>query len=119
MDKSAAKIAAMRNLLAVARPIHARIGLDISALMEELPARNRRIAREYGAEDCFDKLCNCGCTETVLALAMTVFQPLRSFEKKWKRVTGTPRQREQKIRAMEKAASALQEVLDLGRVHAI
>lgn len=111
MDRSAKKIAALQKLWVLYCSIYARKGLDISFLLTNLSEQKRQLAKQYGAEDCFDGLCECGCQPKPLAIAMMIFQPLRSFERKWKQITGTPRQREQKIRAMEKAATALEEVL--------
>ena len=41
-----------------------------------------------------------------------MMEPLRSFEDKWRKLSGTPRQRKQTIRSLEKAADALETLLD-------
>jgi hypothetical protein len=112
MRDKAARLAATQNLWNVYRSIYERRGFDIAGKCTRWAEQKRTSLEEYEATASFDNLCKDGCAPLPLAIAMAIFQPLRSFSRKWLEITGTPRQREQKIRAMEKAARALEDSLD-------
>jgi hypothetical protein len=112
VEDSEAKLAAVRNLWEVNRSIFARRGFDIADRSAKWADRQRLSLDEYGPRKSFDDLCKKGCKSLPLAFLVAIIQPLRSFEKSWKEITGTPRQREQKIRAIERAAFAMEDLHD-------
>jgi hypothetical protein len=111
MKRSAAKLAAAQNIWDVYRSIYARRGVDVAGRCANWARQKRNSLEKYSAGNIFDKLCGDGCKALPLAFLIAIVQPLRSFEKKWKQITGTGRQREQKIRAIEKTADVLEDLL--------
>ena len=118
MKNSAARLAAAQNLWDLECSICAKRGLDFAGLCAKWAEKKRLSLEEYGPKKSFDNLRKEGCAALPLALLFATVRPLRSFGEKWQRITGTSRQREQKIRAMEKAADALEDLLgSLADVH--
>lgn len=93
------------------RLIFGRNGGDLASWLNEWAERKRQSLDKLTAQNSFDKPCRDGCQPLPLAFLMVIIHPLRSIEKKWKKITGTPREREQKIRAIEKAADVLEDLL--------
>jgi len=110
MKDAKSKLAATQNLWKVYRSIYARKGFDLAGKLVKWADRKRLSLDEYGPRKSFDDLCEKGCNALPLAALIAIIQPLRSFEKSWKKITGTPRQRKQKIRAIEKAAVAMEDL---------
>jgi hypothetical protein len=86
----------------------ASLGLNMPLLWSSWATIKKDSLREWGADKSFDELCNQGCTPIPLAMTVELFRPLQSLETKWRAVTGSKRQREQKIHALERAANALE-----------
>ncbi len=105
------KLAVLQNLWDLYCSIFARKGLNIAWQSAKWAEQKRSSLDKYATDRSFDKLCKDGCAALPLAIAMSVFEPLRSFEKKWQTITGTRRQREQRIRAMKKSADVLEDLL--------
>jgi len=110
MNESA-RLAASQNLWNLYRSIFARRGLDVEARSNRWSEEKRKGLARFSAETSFDELRESGCSALPLAIAIAMVQPLRSFEKKWAKITGTARERDQKIRAIEKAANVLEDLL--------
>lgn len=111
MSDSSEKYAALRNLWDLYCSMRAQKGLDIANLWAQWAKEKRDSLRDFAAETCFDDLCRAGCKALPLAVAVALMQPLHSFEKKWREITGSARQREQTIRTIEKAVTSLGELL--------
>lgn len=111
MSDSAEARAALTEFWALYCSIFARRSLDLPALLATGSKRKIRGLDKYSAKPSIDKLCAHGCHELPLAFLMSIIQPLRSFDEKWKKIAGTPRQRKQMIGTMEKAAVVLEKVL--------
>lgn len=112
MEDSEAKLAAAQNLWNVYRSIYAQRGFDIAGKLAKWAEQKRLSLDEYGPRKSFNDLCEKGCKALPLAVLIAIIQPLRSFEMSWKKITGTPRHREQKIRAIERAAIAMEDLHD-------
>jgi hypothetical protein len=111
MTDSPEKLAAIQNLWNVHRAIYARRGVDVAKVFAGWAEQKRQSLQEYSATDSFDDLCKYGCAKLPLAIALGIIRPLDSFGPKWQRIMGGIRQREQKIRALEKAANVLEDLL--------
>jgi hypothetical protein len=113
MANSAGKRAALQNLWEVYREIFAHRGVDIAEQSAKWAEQKRQSLEEHGATGSFDHLCKHRCAKLPLAIAVGIVQPLRSSGKKWGKIMGATRQRDQKIRALEKAANVLEDLLGL------
>lgn len=111
MKNSAAKLAAMQNLWDLYRSISAKRGLNVSERSARCAERRRRSLQKYVGRASFDKLRRAGCSALPLAITIAIMKPSRSFENKWQTITGSTRQRKQKIQAIEKAANVLEDLL--------
>lgn len=112
MSSSAEGRAALHELWSLHRLILARRGVDISPGLAPWAEQKRSCLEQFDARNSFDSLCVDGCEAIPLATLIAVIKPLRSFEDKWRGFSGTPRQRRQTIRSLEKAANALETMLD-------
>ncbi|MBB5328425.1 hypothetical protein [Tunturiibacter gelidoferens] len=116
MTNSAKKLAALQNLWDVYRSTFASRSdiarrLDIADFFAKWAEQKRLAFKRDGAMGSFDDLCRYGCKKLPLAIVVGMKEPVRSFGEKWQKIMGPTRQREQKIKALEKAADALEEVL--------
>jgi|ERR1700690_1847153 len=90
--------------------IRAKQGLDMAEVFHEWAIEKRDSLKEFGADRSFDELCKSGCQALPLALILASIPRLVSLEMKWRDVLGSPRQQEHRIRALEKAAVALEDL---------
>jgi hypothetical protein len=111
MDNPTEGQAALQEFWALCCAISLRRGVDVPPRLAKWSEQKKQSLDEYSTKPSFEKLCANGCYQLPPAIVMAIVQPLRSFEKKWKRITGTPRERDQTIRAIEKAAIALEGLL--------
>jgi hypothetical protein len=111
MRDSARKRAAIQNFWSTYYSVFAKRGLNLTSRLGDWSGAKRESLDPYSSRKSFDDLCGHGCKELPLAVAMAIAQPLRSFERKWKQTTGTARQRQQRIRVIEKAAATLEGLL--------
>lgn len=110
MESSDTDYSDLRTLWETYCSIHAENDLDIRAMWHRWAKEQRDSLREWSAETSFDALCENGCAALPLAITVASYQPLSALEKKWRLVVGPPRERDQKIRVLEKAATVLQEL---------
>ncbi len=112
MSSSAEGRDALHELWSFYRLILARRGVDISPGLARWAEQKRSHLERFDAQKSFDTLCAHGCQKIPLAILIAVIKPLQSFGNKWRGISGTPRQRRQTIRSIEKAANALETMLD-------
>jgi hypothetical protein len=110
------KIAAMNNLWSVICKVYGETGKDVPSELLKWSKEKERLAAKCTGEESFNELRLGGCHQVPIAMIMAIFQPLNLFELKWKRITGTSIQRKRKLRAIEKAATALEEIADIIRM---
>jgi hypothetical protein len=110
MSDLTAVLAFLQKYWDINRSKFAELGIDMPQVLQEWAREKRDALKEFAAEDSFDELCKLGCNALSLAIALALFRPLQAIESKWQLVTGPRRRREQKIRALEKAAAALEEL---------
>jgi hypothetical protein len=101
--------ASLRKLWEMYCLIRAEEGIDAAKTWNEWAREIRKSLKDF-AGDCFDELCKLGCRALPFAITVALFRPLQSFQTKWQAATGPQRRREQKIRILEKAADALEEL---------
>src|SRR4051794_39486963 len=111
MSSPVEKRNALRNLLDLYVSLYTERGFDIEAFAAAWAEQKRESLKDFAAEGKFDELCRAGCKRLPLAITITLMRPLQSFEKKWQSVTKSARNRKQKILAIEKGATALEELL--------
>ena len=90
--------------------IRAEQGLDMPEIFRAWAKSKRESLEKFNATSSFEELCNSGCREFPLALALAMLGPMAEVMSTWDSLTGPPRRREQKIRLFEKAATALEEL---------
>jgi hypothetical protein len=90
--------------------IRAKQGIDRADVFHKWAIAKRDSLKKFGADSSFDELCKSGCQSLPLAMILASIRPLVSLEMKWRQVLGSPRQQGQRIRALEKAAVALEDL---------
>jgi hypothetical protein len=90
--------------------IYAGKGVDVAQMWTDWAKSKRDSLKEWSAEGNFDGLCESGCAPLILAVTVASFRPLGAFERQWRLIVGNSRKRDQKVLALEKAATALEEL---------
>lgn len=102
--------ASLRRLWDNYLSIRAKQGIDMADEFHQWAIAKRDSLKKFGADRSFDELCRSGCQSLPLAMILASIRPLVSLEMKWREVLGSPRQQGQRIRALEKAAVALEDL---------
>jgi len=90
--------------------IHAGKGLDVPELIRSWAAAKRKSLAKWSTETTFDELCQHGCSSISLAVALSAIEVSQQAASRWQRTVGPKRRRDQIIRSLTKAATALEEV---------
>ena len=86
--------------------------LDYESRLSEWAATQARELKRLGAEGDYQKLCATGCTAQVLTLIISLVQFAPFVEEIWTRADGGTSRREKLTRALEHAATVLEEFRD-------
>ena len=100
----------LRNLWHALCSAEASRGVDLPQLVQQWTATKRESLVGQSSEADFDELCDAGCRPFSLALALAAIEASRTAATGWRKVFGSARHRQQIIRALCKAADALEEV---------
>jgi len=92
------------------RKILLKRGVDLDKAFAEWAERQGQKLASPGARTDFAELCRHGCTPQVLAAIIALFRFAPRVERLWAEMIGHPRKRQKVTRALEKAASMLEEV---------
>jgi hypothetical protein len=111
MTNSDRKRAAVQKLWDVYCGIFDRRGVNLLKVSAEWAEEKRQSLKNFSAMGSFDNLCRYGCAAIPLAITFGTIRPIRTSVHKWQGIAGGIREREQKIRALEKAADVLEDLL--------
>jgi len=98
--------------------IHAQKGFDIPKMLRGWVSLKRDLLSEWGTQVFFDELCESGCSDLAISIVIALLDQLQRGAEIWRATTGKKRDREQTIRALMRAADAL-EALNEGFVTAL
>lgn len=100
----------MRKLWNALCSIQASKGIDLKQAAESWVRKKRHSLSKWAAEGSFDQLCGAGCHPISLAIALWAISVSQSMAGAWHALVDSARHRNQIIRALEKAATVLEEL---------
>ncbi len=86
-------------------------GFDLDKPLAEWASQQAQKLASPGARQDFAELCGQGCTPQVLASIIALFRFSPRLERFWAEMVGHPGKRQKAVRALEKAATRLEETL--------
>jgi len=108
----------IRSLWEVYCSIRSQKGFDIPKILRSWVGLKRDSLAHWGTQQFFDELCESGCNDLAISIVIALLDRLQRGAEIWRATTGKKRDREQTVRALLKAAEAL-EALNEGFVTAL
>ena len=109
-DQDSDEFQEIRELWDVLSSISASNGIDMLQFVHAVARLKRDSLSQWASERDFDELCNAGCGEVSLAIALWAIKASQRWGTTWRTAVGSKRDRNQAIGALQKAAAVLGEL---------
>src|SRR5579862_214976 len=90
--------------------VYSAQGIDLRSSVDRWSKLKRDALEKWGSEVSFDSLCDSGCSPVSLALCLWAIASFQRWQELWKATMQSKRHRDQAMRSLEKAATALEEL---------